>query len=63
MKFAPRHLGLMLASVSADGFVRIYEATDVFSLNIWQLQHTVQVEQMVDVLVVGGVRWGSRGGV
>jgi len=52
VKFAPRHLGLMLASVSADGFVRIYEATDVFSLNIWQLQHTVQVEQMVDVLVV-----------
>ncbi len=52
VKFAPRHLGLMLASASADGIVRVYEATDVFSLNIWQLQHSVQVEQMVDVLVV-----------
>ena len=47
--FSPRHLGLQLASVSADGNVRIYEATDVFSLNIWQLQHTVQVEKTTDL--------------
>jgi nucleoporin SEH1 len=38
VKFAPRHLGLKVAAASADGTVRIYEATDVFSLNYWQLQ-------------------------
>ena len=38
VKFAPRHLGLKIAAASADGTVRIYEATDVFSLNYWQLQ-------------------------
>jgi nucleoporin SEH1 len=38
VKFAPRHLGLMLATASADGIVRIYEANDVFSLGYWPLQ-------------------------
>ncbi|EPB72909.1 WD domain, G-beta repeat protein [Ancylostoma ceylanicum] len=31
--FAPRHLGLMLATVSAQGIVRIYEAADVMDLS------------------------------
>lgn len=38
VKFAPRQLGLMLATASADGMVRIYEANDVFSLGYWPLQ-------------------------
>jgi hypothetical protein len=38
VKFAPRHLGLKLASASGDGMVRIYEANDVFSLNYWPMQ-------------------------
>jgi nucleoporin SEH1 len=38
VQFAPRHLGLKLAAASADGTVRIYEASDVFSLNYWPLQ-------------------------
>lgn len=38
VKFAPRHLGLKIASASAEGIVRIYEATDVFSLSYWVLQ-------------------------
>jgi len=46
VKFAPRHLGLKLASASADGFVRIYEATDVFTLNYWPLQDSFQVEKV-----------------
>jgi len=45
VKFAPRHLGLKVATASADGYVRIYEATDVFSLNYWQLQDSIQVEE------------------
>lgn len=38
VKFSPRHLGLKLATASAEGVVRIYEATDVFALNYWTLQ-------------------------
>jgi nucleoporin SEH1 len=38
IKFAPHHMGLKLATASADGIVRIYEATDVMNLTQWQLQ-------------------------
>jgi nucleoporin SEH1 len=38
VKFSPRYLGLKLATASADGMVRIYEASDVFSLNYWPMQ-------------------------
>lgn len=38
VKFAPKHLGLKVATASAEGIVRIYEATDVFALNYWTLQ-------------------------
>jgi nucleoporin SEH1 len=37
-KFSPRHLGLKLATGSGDGIIRIYEASDVFTLNFWPLQ-------------------------
>lgn len=47
VKFAPRHLGLKLASASADGCIRIYEATDVFSLNYWQVHDTIEVENTI----------------
>ncbi|PIO56097.1 WD domain, G-beta repeat protein, partial [Teladorsagia circumcincta] len=40
--FAPRHLGLMLATVSAQGVVRIYEAADVMDLSRWSLCHELQ---------------------
>ncbi|KAI9905402.1 hypothetical protein PsorP6_014396 [Peronosclerospora sorghi] len=38
VKFAPRHLGLRLASASEDGLVRMYEAIDVMNLSHWPLQ-------------------------
>lgn len=38
VEFAPRHLGLRLASGSADGVVRIYEALDTMNLNHWKLE-------------------------
>ena len=41
VKFAPRHLGLMLATCSADGIVRVYEATDIMNLSEWSLQHEI----------------------
>ncbi|KAG8195391.1 hypothetical protein JTE90_001405 [Oedothorax gibbosus] len=41
VKFAPRHLGLQLATCSADGVVRIYEAPDVMNLSQWALHHEI----------------------
>ncbi|XP_070187555.1 nucleoporin SEH1-like isoform X2 [Littorina saxatilis] len=39
VKFAPKHMGLQLATSSADGIIRIYEAVDVMNLSNWSLQH------------------------
>jgi len=36
-QFAPRHLGLRLATASLDGRVRIYESNDVMNLSAWSL--------------------------
>uniref|UniRef100_H3AFD6 SEH1 like nucleoporin n=1 Tax=Latimeria chalumnae TaxID=7897 RepID=H3AFD6_LATCH len=41
VKFAPKLMGLMLATCSADGVVRIYEAPDVMNLSQWSLQHEI----------------------
>ncbi|XP_060557222.1 nucleoporin SEH1-like isoform X2 [Ruditapes philippinarum] len=41
VKFAPKHLGLQLATCSTDGIVRIYEAPDVMNLSQWSLQHEI----------------------
>lgn len=42
VEFAPRHLGLRLASGSADGVVRIYEALDTSNLNHWKLEAEIE---------------------
>ncbi|XP_041375583.1 nucleoporin SEH1-like [Gigantopelta aegis] len=41
IKFGPKHLGLQLATCSADGIVRIYEAVDVMNLSNWPLQNEI----------------------
>lgn len=41
VKFAPKHLGLLLATASADGIIRIYEAPDIMNLSQWSLQHEI----------------------
>lgn len=41
VKFAPKSQGFQLATCSADGVVRIYEATDVMNLNHWVLQNEI----------------------
>ncbi|XP_051159511.1 nucleoporin SEH1-A isoform X1 [Leptopilina boulardi] len=41
VKFAPKTLGLLLATCSADGVIRIYEAPDVMNLSQWTLQHDI----------------------
>lgn len=42
VKFAPKHLGLQLATCSADGVVRIYDAPDVTNLCQWSLNNEIQ---------------------
>lgn len=43
IQFAPRQFGLKIATGSADGCVRIYEAVDVMNLAQWPLQATLSV--------------------
>ena len=44
VEFAPRHVGLRLATGSADGVVRIYDAIDVMNLNHWPLSQQIDCE-------------------
>uniref|UniRef100_A0A1B0CEU2 Uncharacterized protein n=1 Tax=Lutzomyia longipalpis TaxID=7200 RepID=A0A1B0CEU2_LUTLO len=41
VKFAPKSQGLLLATCSADGVIRIYEAPDIMNLSQWTLQHEI----------------------
>eukprot|EP01104_Vermistella_antarctica_P014333 TRINITY_DN4486_c0_g1_i1.p2 TRINITY_DN4486_c0_g1~~TRINITY_DN4486_c0_g1_i1.p2 ORF type:complete len:312 (-),score=47.11 TRINITY_DN4486_c0_g1_i1:1096-2031(-) len=45
IKFAPRHLGLKLATCSSDGFIRIYEAIDVMNLAHWPLMEEFEAHK------------------
>lgn len=38
IRFAPKHLGLMLVTCATDGHVRIYEAPDITNLSHWSLR-------------------------
>lgn len=38
IRFAPKHLGLMLVTCATDGHVRIYEAPDITKLSLWSLK-------------------------
>jgi len=44
-EFAPRHLGLKLATCSLDGRVRIYESNDVMNLSVWPLTDEIEVSK------------------
>lgn len=43
--FSPRHLGLRIATASADGVVRMYEAIDVLNLSHWPLQEEFMADK------------------
>ena len=43
IQFCPHHAGLKLATVSADGRLRIYEAMDVVDLSNWTLQDDIVI--------------------
>lgn len=50
IKFAPKHMGLLLAMCSADGGVRIYEAPDIMNLSQWSLQQEITLKMPVSCL-------------
>lgn len=50
VKFAPKHLGLQLATCSADGSIRIYEAPDVMNLAQWSMQHQIKIKMSCSCL-------------
>jgi len=54
IKFAPKHLGLRLATCS-DGFIRIYEATDVTNLSHWQILDQFQSQKAN----INSIDWNS----
>ncbi|KAG4081318.1 WD40 repeat-like protein [Neocallimastix lanati (nom. inval.)] len=43
IEFAPNYLGLKLATISADGKLRIYEAMDIMNLIHWTLLEEIEV--------------------
>lgn len=44
VKFCPKHLGLQLATASADGYIRLYENIGASDLSRWQLQHEIRTK-------------------
>ncbi|KAL1419884.1 hypothetical protein MTO96_004639 [Rhipicephalus appendiculatus] len=50
VKFAPKQLGLQLATCSADGMVRVYEAPDVMNLSQWSLQSDINCRMPLSCL-------------
>ncbi len=60
VEFAPRHNGLRLATGSADGQVRIYEAIDVMSLNHWPMSQSFEADAAVSSeLGVTALSWNG----
>lgn len=50
VKFAPHHLGLLLATCSKDGIIRIYEAPDIMLLSQWSPQHELNCKMPLSSL-------------
>jgi len=44
VKFAPKHLGLIVATCSKDGVVRVYEAPDFMNLSHWSLKDEINTK-------------------
>jgi nucleoporin SEH1 len=57
--FAPRHLGLKIATASGDGFVRVYEAADVLNLSHWQLQDKFRADEADGSDASPTASWGA----
>ncbi|XP_031639798.1 nucleoporin seh1 [Contarinia nasturtii] len=49
-KFGPKSQGLILATCSADGIIRIYEAPDIMNLSQWTLAYDVACKMPLSCL-------------
>lgn len=49
-KFGPKSQGLVLATCSADGIIRIYEAPDIMNLSQWTLAYDVACKMPLSCL-------------
>lgn len=49
-KFGPKSQGLVLATCSADGIIRIYEAPDIMNLSQWTLSYDVACKMPLSCL-------------
>ena len=56
IKFAPKHLGLMLATGSAEGIFRIYEVPDILNLAFWR----IIVEYSVASFPITSISWNKN---
>lgn len=45
IQFAPKHLGLKIATASSDGFVRVYAAENALDVAHWQVEHKFLVSR------------------
>ena len=59
VQFAPYHLGLKLATGSADGVVRIYEACSLRDTKNWALQSTINVKNLNEKVGITCLSWCS----
>lgn len=50
VKFGPKTLGLVIATSSSDGTIRIYEAPDIMNLSQWTLQHEIACKSPLSCL-------------
>jgi len=56
IKFAPKHLGLMLATASAEGILRIYESPDIMNTASWRMIH----EENVCFYGINSISWNKN---
>lgn len=56
IKFGPKHLGLILASASADGYIRIYTAPDLTNISEWKRIHEIRV----NTLGINSISWNKN---
>jgi nucleoporin SEH1 len=50
IKFPPRKMGLVIATDSVDGIVRIYEAEDVTDLTHWTIKENFDVQKKINAI-------------
>ena len=56
IKFGPKSMGLVIATASADGYMRIYKASDLVNMTQW----TLNAEIRVNSLGINSISWNKN---